>query len=164
MDQERLLSTLLASHASIHHSLVIPNDMLGLLFSAMKQLKQASRSNIIYGMCKALAIELNGTAPRMPLERMPIGLLEHTINFFNANSLSQVRITDYAILVIISCRFHSVQRTIVHGYKRCTIYLVRNGTGCTVEPCGPLRLFSNVVMPLVMYMYNHMNRKDILSK
>ena len=41
----------------------------------------------------------DGTDSRFPVKRMPMGLLEHMVNFFNASSIQQVSVHTVLILI-----------------------------------------------------------------
>ena len=57
----------------------------------MLHLKQCDRLNILYSLAKSLgALKPDGSDSKFPAKRMPAGLLQHMVNFFAADNLSQV--------------------------------------------------------------------------
>ena len=75
----------------------VDDAFIELSLKAMKNLKEAGRSNIIYGLIRCCSLpDTSGHPTRLPLNRMPTGYIEHQINFFNASHYSNV------ILVFLS--------------------------------------------------------------
>ena len=73
------------------YHLNIPQDYLELSVQAMLHLKQCDRSNILYSLAKGLGtLKPDGSDSKFPAKRMPAGLLQHMVNFFAADNLSQV--------------------------------------------------------------------------
>ena len=63
--------------------LSVPDDFLVLSTRAMCQLKKSDRTNVIYFLAKGLGIpRTNEDDSRFPSKRMPMGLVEYTVNFF----------------------------------------------------------------------------------
>ena len=55
------------------------------------KLNQAGRSNVVYNMVKAIGTNRsNSDDSLLPLTRMPMGLIEHCVNFFSSSQLQQV--------------------------------------------------------------------------
>ena len=70
------------------YHLNVPQDYLELSVQAMLHLKQGDRSNIL---AKGLGtLKPDGSDSKFPAKRMPAGLLQHMVNFFAADNLSQV--------------------------------------------------------------------------
>ena len=70
----------------------VPPDFLQLVASGMQHLHGAGRSNAIYLLAKALGtLRSDGSDSLMPAKRMPMGLIEYTINFFTTSSVQKVR-------------------------------------------------------------------------
>lgn len=74
-----------------HDKTFFPPDFLEYVFRAAQQLQNSGRANILYLLAKGLAImRPDGSDSLIPVTRMPMGLLEYTICFFNANYIQQV--------------------------------------------------------------------------
>ena len=90
-EQLDLMSKLFSSHACEHHDISIPKDFLKLVLDGLKHLRTCSRSNVIYGLARGIgSMRDDGSDSKLPARRMPTGLLEHMINFFNADQVRQV--------------------------------------------------------------------------
>ena len=86
----KLLQVVLA-RSSTDVPVTIPDDFLTLTLRAMTHLKQTGRSNVLYGLAKGLGqMRTDGTDSRFPALRMPMGLLEYAVSFFNSESMNQV--------------------------------------------------------------------------
>lgn len=58
---------------------------------AMARLKSSGCSNVVYNLAKGIATIKNGEAESLfPVGRMPMGLVEYTINFFIAENINAV--------------------------------------------------------------------------
>ena len=112
--------------------LKIPKDFLVLASSAMLHLSKKNRSNILYNLAKGIGtIREDGLDSRFPTQRMPMGMVEYTANFFVADDLNQV-LPNYSVLISLFIinflpRFQFVLKIIVSGNRQCTASLVRNG-------------------------------------
>lgn len=120
--QEKLISQQFGMLASEFYGVHISQDFVELALRASQHLLKSGRSNVLYALAKALErMRIDGSDSRFPAKRMPMGLLEHMANFFNAESYSQVRVCMYCIIVtymylyIPSPRLESVQMTIGTG-------------------------------------------------
>ena len=90
-DQLKFISKLLEKHAISHCGIIIPGDFLDLSLTAMLKLSEAGRSNVVYNMVKAIGTKRpNSEDSRLPITRMPMGLLEYCVNFYNCSHLQQV--------------------------------------------------------------------------
>ena len=59
-----------------------PDDFLKLALLAMEHLKSCGRSNVIYNLAKALGtMRDDQTDSLLPAKGMPMGLVEHCVNF-----------------------------------------------------------------------------------
>ena len=62
----------------------------------MKVLKSAGKENIIYLLTKALGEQRCDGGPRMPIDRMPFGLIEYNTKFFTLDYASNLHASpDY---------------------------------------------------------------------
>ena len=69
----------------------VPSDFLELTVQGMIHLQTCGRSNIIYLLAKALGtMRPDQSDSLLPAKRMPMGLVEYIIMFFNAKSTPQV--------------------------------------------------------------------------
>lgn len=72
-------------------SIVVPSDFLKLSLSAMSRLQEAGRTNVIYNMSKAIGTPRpDSEESRLPISRMPMGLLEYCVNFYSSTHVQQV--------------------------------------------------------------------------
>lgn len=89
--QLQAVSDLFREYCSTHSSVVIPDDFLKMTVSAMEQLKSSGRSNVVYGLSMALGTKRKDqTDSLLPSKRMPMGLIEHCVNFFCSSSIHEV--------------------------------------------------------------------------
>lgn len=71
--------------------LKVPKNFLLFASSAMVQLAKKHRSNVLYNLAKGIGtMREDQSDSRFPTQRMPMGLVEYTTNFFVANDLNQV--------------------------------------------------------------------------
>ena len=69
----------------------VPSDFLQLCVHGMAHLKQCHRTNVIYLLAKALRPMRSDQSDSLLLtKRMPMGLIEHSVNFFTSSSARQV--------------------------------------------------------------------------
>ena len=69
----------------------VPADFVTFAAVAMERLKQCGRSNVIYNLAKELGTMRNNQSDScFPVNRMPMGLIEHTCNFFVSETLEQI--------------------------------------------------------------------------
>jgi hypothetical protein len=67
----------------------VPKDFLEISASALANLYQNEKYNILYYMGKSLKIQKDGGC-RLPLNRMPFGLLSHNIMFFGSENVTNL--------------------------------------------------------------------------
>ena len=71
---------------------VVPSDFLKLTRDAVYNLKKQGRSNLVYQLARCLGTNRDdGTDTLLPVKRMPTGLIEYIVGFFNAENLQQVQ-------------------------------------------------------------------------
>jgi len=74
------------------YNIKVSSDFLKLAAAAMVHLQDCNRANIIYLLAQVLrSTRADGSDSLLPARRMPMGLIEHTINFFNAKHVNEVR-------------------------------------------------------------------------
>ena len=97
----------------------LPPNFLVLAAKAMAVLYANGKDNLIYHAACCFGEQRHGnTGPRMPLDRMPFGLIAHNLKLFASDKL---------------------QMTTSHGVNQCTHCLVTNGHQCTWVQCGLMR-------------------------
>ena len=70
---------------------VCTKRFIDLSLQAMKNLRASGRSNILYELAFGLGTQRpDGSGPRFPTDRMPMGLLEYVVNFFASQSMNEV--------------------------------------------------------------------------
>ena len=122
--QIQLITSLFQTYAQKEYDITIPEDFLTLFLKASQHLKSCQRSNIVCSLAKALGTMRNdGSDSRLPAKRMPTGLLEYTINFFNADNVLDVselnqhfntNITRHIITQTIGSKLSSRLQTMAH--------------------------------------------------
>jgi len=101
-NQTSILSKLVQRNLANCHEIIIPSDFLELSINAMVSLQEAGRSNVVYNLVKGLGSKRpNSDESRLPIKRMPMGLIEHCVNFFCASNSRQVWLEFIATLLIL---------------------------------------------------------------
>ena len=68
-----------------------PANFAELAVQAMKHLQEKGKSNLMYKFPMCIATNRPGSNDSLfPLDRMPLGLVEHQIEFFSATNIMQV--------------------------------------------------------------------------
>ena len=84
------LESLFSSLARVY-DISVPGDYIQCSIKAMKCLKDSGRSNVLYSLAKSLAIpRKDGSGPKFPTTRMPMGLLEYMVSFFESENVQKV--------------------------------------------------------------------------
>lgn len=93
--QLEVLSLLFSEFSSQYpSSLRVSSDFLSVMIHGMKYLNKCGRSNVIRSLVQVLGtMRPDDSDSLMPVKRMPMGLIEHCVNFFNASSISKVCIS-----------------------------------------------------------------------
>ena len=87
------MSQKFSDHCKTALQLDVPVDFLTYASSAMIRLKKHRRSNVVYNLAKGIGEERSGVdESRLPVSRMPMGLIEHITNFFTAEDINEVRL------------------------------------------------------------------------
>ena len=98
----RVISSLFQQFALMQYDVHIPADFLQLSLIAVKHLNQCGRSNVVYGVAKAIGTMQPDTSDsRLPARRMPMGLLEYMVNFYNSNTYVKVGNVNGVCIVTI---------------------------------------------------------------
>ena len=91
LGQLDMISELFKSYCTLRSDVSPPDDFLQLSMLAMKHLRLCGRSNVLYHLAKALGtMRNNQNESLLPARRMPMGLIEHCVNFFCSTSIRQV--------------------------------------------------------------------------
>ena len=70
---------------SLISQMSVPSDFLELANHGMHHLKEHGRSNLIYQLARCVGtMRADGSDSLLPVKRMPTGLIEYAVNFFNA--------------------------------------------------------------------------------
>lgn len=90
-----MCSCLDQSFGELMHTLniTVPSDFISMCCRAIVRLKEVRKDVcLIYKFAKCIAVkQSNSEESLMPLNRMPFGLLQYQIDFFNAGHINQVR-------------------------------------------------------------------------
>ena len=88
--QLKIISNLFCSYA-LSQGVTVPSDFLKLFLDASLHLRRCNRINVVYGLAKAVGtLREDGKDSLLPAKRMPMGLVEHMVNFFTADNLNKV--------------------------------------------------------------------------
>ena len=89
--QKAVLSNLFDLFVQASTTLAFVPNFIEFTVNGMTHLKACGRSNVIYLLAKSLGtLRPDGSDSLLPARRMPMGLIEYCINFFNATSVQQV--------------------------------------------------------------------------
>ena len=73
------------------YQVCIEEDFLQLVLQSCQHLQKYGRSNVLDGLARAIGrMRPDGSDSRLPVSRMPMGLIEYLVNFFNADSYQKV--------------------------------------------------------------------------
>ena len=73
----------------------VPQRFLPLVAKAMSTLHAANKDNLIYHAVRCFGEQCHGgDIPRMPLDRMPFGLIAHNLKFFASDNVSNLQAPD----------------------------------------------------------------------
>lgn len=85
------LSEMLKMYAESSSDLTVPEDYLHLSLEAMKRLKDSNHINVLYELAKGLGTTRpDGSDSYFPTKRMPMGMLQYMVLFFNSKAGQQV--------------------------------------------------------------------------
>ena len=108
-EQLDVIGLIFQKFAETKYGVDIYQDFVHFTVLASLHLKQCGRSNVVYELAKAVGrMRPEGSDSRLPAKRMPMGLLEHMVHFFNANTYQKVLVPLYSstVVIIIRCTFH----------------------------------------------------------
>lgn len=94
-------------------------------------MKHLESTNVLYELAKGLGtMHPDGSDSYFPTSRMPMGLLQYMVNFFNAKP-GHTHV--YVLIYSLGC---CVQVTIVNGYRVCIFCLGLKFPNYSVGQCG----------------------------
>ena len=97
-----VLSELFSTCVSSLFKVLVPDDFLCLAASAMVQLSNGGRTNILYNLAKGMGTLRPGNdESRFPINKIPMGLVEYTALFFAFDNLQQVKQMKAACCLVI---------------------------------------------------------------
>ena len=74
----------------------VPSDFIQLAGNSFKQLQAAGVKNTVYFLVRTVgALRSDGSDPRMPLDRMPFGLIHHNLEFFSNDNCTNLHPVDH---------------------------------------------------------------------
>ena len=89
--QLELLVRLFQSLALQQHGLYVPSDYLTLSLQGMQHPKSCGRENVLYNLAQGLGtFREDASDSRFPAQRMPMGLLQYMVDFYNSDSYREV--------------------------------------------------------------------------
>ena len=92
LDQKfTILSQLFSEVMEEKHNIKVPIDFLKLTAAGMVHLLPCNRGNVIYLLAQAFgSMRADESDSLLPAKRMPMGLIEHTVNFLNVDCNFQI--------------------------------------------------------------------------
>jgi len=89
--QQAVLSTLFDMFLQSSTTLSRVPNFIEYSVKGMYHLADCARSNVIYSLAKSLGtLRPDNSDSLLPAKRMPMGLIEYCVNFFNASSIQEV--------------------------------------------------------------------------
>ncbi len=91
-DQVSFLGEAVSCVASQQFDIDLPKQFVEFALEGMRKLHAAGRSNVIYGLCRGLGTSQadDPNESLFPTSRMPMGMLEYMVNFFNSEAAHNV--------------------------------------------------------------------------
>ena len=84
-DQLSMISELLMEHATKFYRVTVPKDFLQSSLMSMQHLDSSGKVNVLYELAKGLGtLRPDSTEPLFPITRMPFGLMQYMVTFFNS--------------------------------------------------------------------------------
>ena len=79
---------------------IVVKNFLELSISSMRSLKEGGRRNVVYDLVRGMGTTCkDGSGPRFPVDRMPMGLVEYVAKFFLKTQKARF-VTKHAILYV----------------------------------------------------------------
>lgn len=117
LEQMAIIADLLHKLAVAYYQVNIPHDFLQLALSAAQHLQRCGCSNVVYELARVVGrMRSDGLDSRLPAKRMPMGLVEHMVHFFNANTYQKVnRHIPNQIVSVLLLATYAVDWTVPRG-------------------------------------------------
>ena len=91
-DQLNTMSELLCKHAATYYEVTMPEDFLLLSLKSMQHLESFGKVNVLHELAKGLGTSRpHSSEPLFPISRMPFGMLQFMVTFFNCKPGQNVR-------------------------------------------------------------------------
>lgn len=107
----------------------LPPSFLSYCVKGMLRLQESSRSNFLYGLAKGLGtLRSSGADSVFPTKQIIAGMVEYSINFFNATTVAQASILNrfvwvYMYTAYMHRQYHSYNFTMPsHHSVSCRVY------------------------------------------
>ena len=147
--QKAVLSNLFNLFVQASTELACVPNFIEFTVNGMNHLKTCGRSNVIYLLAKSLGtLRPDESDSLLPAKRMPMSLIEYSVNFFNATSVQEVcNITDLPIKHAMKFPYSSLAHlTTAHGWKPCMCFLVQSGARFFQGPYGVMFPWSKLLI------------------
>lgn len=101
-EQLNIINDLLCSYAKRIHEVDVPPGFVSLSLRGMKHLENTGRINVIHELVKGLGtMRPDKSDSYFPTTRMPIGMLQYMIQFFNAKAGQSVCIPYFQFILVL---------------------------------------------------------------
>lgn len=88
------MGELLCHYSKEFHQVAVPKDYLILSLKAMKHLESSGKVNVLYELARGLGtMRRESTDSCFPTTRMPFGMLQYMVMFFNSEPNKSVSLT-----------------------------------------------------------------------
>ena len=82
---DHMINEVLCYHAKTFHGVDMPGDFASMSIFGMKRLEATGKINVIFELVKGLGtMRSDGSDSCFPTSRMPMGMLQYMVQFFNA--------------------------------------------------------------------------------
>ena len=99
-DQLNLLAELLSKHAETYYQVTLPGDFLQSSLNSMQRLQSFGKVNVLHELAKGLGtLRPDSSEPLFPISRMPFGMLQYMVTFFNCKPGQNVRTILYTYIL-----------------------------------------------------------------
>ena len=102
IQQLKHISDMFKSYVTSNPSLTVPDDFLVLAVAAMEHLKSCGRTSVVYNLVKVIGtMREDQSDSLLPVKCMPMGLIEHCVNFFGSTRQQVYRHTTFSHLGVM---------------------------------------------------------------
>ena len=116
----------------------VEHDFLWKSLSAMKVLHSESKHNLLYHLSRCFLLEEENGSTRMPLNRMPYGLIDYNIRFFSSTSSNKLGLEEHYAQWLETMVAHFGQKWLCLFRGPCWQYELNEEsqqTGSSETPC-----------------------------